>query len=400
MATKLSDAKIRDLTPPDTGQVEHADSEVPGLRVRIGTSGARTFILRKRVDGKIRNVTLGRFAPRFGIVEARRKARALISDIEAGKGVQPPKAKGAVAARTISGMLPDYLKAKAHLRSHADTKRILEGYVVPELGTRLADTITRADVTTLIDKIAVHSPSRARATHAQLSAFYTWAMPRLDRLPANPCRDAGRPEKPKARDRVLTDDELAGLWRIADAEPAPWGPAVKLLILTGQRRSEVFGAEWSEFDLAAKEWTVPPERSKNGIANIVPLSGEAMAVITALDRPEGGGKVFPARGAPENGASGFSKLQARFRKSLDEDLGREAGPHWQMHDIRRTVATGLQKLGIRFEVTEAVLNHLSGARGGIAGVYQRHDWKEEKRAALNSWAISLREIISKGLENE
>jgi integrase len=270
-------------------------------------------------------------------------------------------------------------------------------YILPALGDRFADTVTRADVTELIDSIVETKPVRARLVHAQLSAFYTWAMPRLEKLPANPCRDAGRPPKAVARDRVLTDDELRALWQVADAEPLPWGPALKLLMLTGARRDEVFNAGRAEFNLKTAEWVIPAERAKNGLPHIVPLPKAAVAVVEAVPGVEDSAKLFPARGNLEKGPSGYSRAQARFRASMEKVLGRTQPEHWRLHDIRRTVATGLQRLGVRVEVTEAVLNHVSGARGGIAGVYQRHDWKAEKRAALDAWATELDRIVRAGL---
>jgi integrase len=394
MAGKLTDAKIRGLKAPATGQNECADSDVPGLRVRVGVSGAKTFILRRRVGDKTKNITIGRYGPRFGLADARRKARTLVSDLEAGKALPAPKARRASGAETIRGMLPDYLAAKSGLRSFAILKSILENNVLPELGDRMADTVTRRDVTKLIDKIAERSPSSALATLARLSAFYSWALPRLDRMAANPCRDAGRPDKLEARARTLDDIELAALWRVADAESAPWGPALKLLILTGARRSEVFAADRAEFDLEAAEWTIPPDRAKNGVANVVPLSPAAVAVVKAIPIADDSAKLFPSRRNSDNGASGFSRAQTRVRAALDKELKRNDGPHWQMHDIRRTVATGLQRVGVRFEVTEAVLNHVSGAKSGVAGVYQRHDWKGEKRAALQSWARFVAQLVA------
>ena len=396
MASKLTDAKLQGLKAPERGQVEHSDSDVPGLRVRIGVTGAKSFIIRKRVDGKVRNIALGRYGPRFGIAEARRKARALLSDIEAGKGV-PTAAVRSEGPATVAALIPDYLASKAHLRSIGEVKRILEGYVKPELGDRLADAVTRRDVTRLIDAIGARSPTMARAVHAQLSAFYSWALPRLDRMESNPCRDAGRPAKPKARDRVLSDDELAALWRVSLAEPLPWGPALRLLILTGARRDEVFAADRAEFDLKAREWVIPGARTKNGEPHIIPLSASACAVVKDIPAIEGSGKLFPsqrAATAAERGSSGFSKAATRWRLKVDQALGREEGPHWQMHDIRRTVATGMQRLGVRFEVTEAVLNHVSGSRGGVAGVYQRHDWKSEKRAALDAWQAAVKAVCA------
>lgn len=393
LGNTLTDAKLKALKPPAVGRVEYPDDKVLGLRLRVSSKGSKSFILRKRQGNKVHNVTLGSYGPRFGLAEARRKARALLSDLEAGKAPPTAKARSQGSAGTIRALLPAYLDSKAHLRSHREIKRVLEFYVLPKLGDRLAETVTRGEITELVDEIAATAPTMARAVHAQLSAFYTWAMPRLDRLQANPCRDAGRPAKSKARDRVLNNEELAALWGVAEGEGGPWGPALKLLMLTGARRDEVFSADRVEFDLKAGEWTIPPERAKNGSAHIIPLPKSAVSVLKGIPEVEGSKKLFPAQGNAENGPSGFSKAQGRFRTSLDKILERQAGEHWTLHDIRRTVATGLQRLGIRFEVTEAVLNHVSGARGGIAGVYQRHDWKAEKRAALDAWAGELDRIV-------
>ena len=392
MAGKLTDAKLKGLKPPASGQVELADSDVTGLRARVGKSGAITFVLRKRVGDKVHNISIGRYGPRFGLADARRKARALASDLEAGKPPPMLRARSGTKAETIRGLVPQYLASKSQLRSAAEIERILIGYVLPEIGDRLADTVTRGDVTRLIDGIAERAPTMARAVHAQLSAFYSWALPRLDRLPGNPCRDAGRPLKAKARDRVLSDDELVALWRVADDEALPWGAAIRLLILTGARRDEVFSADRAEFDTLASEWTIPAARAKNGVPHLVPLSDAARAEFMAIAAVEGSEKLFPTRTKARQadaGPSGFSKAMARIRAAVDSQLERDKGPHWTLHDIRRTVATGLQRLGVRFEVTEAVLNHVSGARGGIAGVYQRHDWKAEKRAALDAWGGHL-----------
>lgn len=386
-SVNLTDAKIAGLKAPASGQAEISDAKVPGLRIRIGASGAKSFIVRKRVGGKIRVLTLGRYGPRFGLADARKAARVTLSDIEAGKDVAPVK-RGAL---TIRKMWPEYLQTKAGHRSHGEIKRIGEKHILPELGDRLADAVTRGDVTRFIDGIA--APVMARAVHAQLSAFYKWALSRLDDMPANPCKDAGRPAKPKPRDRVLSDAELAALWRVAEAQPKPWGQAVHLLLLTGQRRSEVFEAERAEFDLKAKVWTIPPDRAKNGATHLVPLSDAAVDVLKAIEEVEGAKWLFPAEGNRDNPASGISKAVNRMRAALAKELDTDVAP-WSLHDIRRTVATGLQRLGIRFEVTEAVLNHISGAKGGIAGVYQRHDWKAEKRAALEAWATEIDRIVS------
>jgi len=378
----FTDAKISGLKRPLKGQTEFSDAKVPGLRVRIGASGKPSFIVRKRIGGKIKVITLGTYSSRFGLADARKKARSVLSDLEAGKPVLAVTKR----AQTISNLWPEYIATKATHRSAHEITRIFERYILPALGDRMADTVTRGDVTRFIDSIA--APVMARAVFAQLSAFYGWALPRLDALPANPCIGAGRPAKPKARDRVLNDNEIAALWRAADMESPPWQQAVKLLLLTGQRRSEVFEAEWSEFDLKEAVWTIPAERAKNNAAHIVPLSNEALAIIESIPKVDGSKFVFPAADNPANPCSGISKVVERLRKAIAKDLDRDVET-WSLHDLRRTVATGLQRLGIRFEVTEAVLNHVSGSKAGVAGVYQRHDWKEEKRMALDAWGSEL-----------
>ena len=381
----LTDAKLAGMKRPPSGQVEIIDKTVPGLRVRIGQSGKPSFIIRKRVGGKIRVITLGQYGARFSLADARKAARSALSDLDAGKAVAPVK-RGTL---TIKSLWSEYLATKTALRSHREIVRIGEKHILPELGERMADAVTRGDVTRFIDGIA--APVMARLVHAQLSAFYSWAMPRLDKLASNPCRDAGRPPKPKARDRVLTENEMAALWRVVDAQAEPWRSAVKLLILTGQRKSEVFEARRAEFDLKAGLWTIPAERAKNGAAHIVPLSEAARNVLDAIEEVAGSRLLFPADGNPENPASGISKAVERIRAGVRAELSEDVAG-WSLHDIRRTVATGLQRLGIRFEVTEAVLNHVSGSKGGVAGVYQRYGWADEKKAALDAWALEVERL--------
>jgi integrase len=194
------------------------------------------------------------------------------------------------------------------------------------------------------------------------------------------------------RERVLSDEEAGAIWRAAGEAPLPFGAIVRLLMLTGQRREEVAGITWAELSEDLATWTIPAMRTKNGIAHLVPLSQPARELLHALrsDKPRDVqddthqraklALVLPGeRGTP---FSGWSKAKA----ALDTASGVSG---WWLHDLRRTLATGLQRLGVRLEVTEAVLNHLSGSRAGVAGIYQRHDWAEEKRAALDAWSAHL-----------
>lgn len=397
-AVGLTDAKIKGLAAPATGRIEVADKVVAGLRIRVGTSGAKTFIVRKRIGGRIANVTVGRFHDqRFTLSDARKKARTLLNDIDGGGDPRTETRKKAGAGSgTVRALFDDYKKAKLGKRSITEIERIFDKYVLPEIGDRLADSVNRADVTRLIDGVATGgskpTPVMARAVAAQLSAFYSWAMPRLHRLEVNPCRDAGKPDRPKPRERVLTEAELKALWKVLDGEGVPWGPSVKLLILTGQRRDEVFSADRAEFDLKGKLWTIPGDRAKNGKAHLVPLSPAAVELLEAVPEIEGSDKLFPSRSNLKNGASGFSKALARIIAAMEEDLG--PIERFTLHDLRRTLATGLQRLGIRLEVTEAVLNHVAGTRGGLVGVYQRHEFLDEKRHALEAWAAEVERIVA------
>jgi integrase len=190
---------------------------------------------------------------------------------------------------------------------------------------------------------------------------------------------------------VLSDKEVGALGHVLEAEGPPFGPAIKLLLLTGQRRNEVFEADRSEFDLDRKLWTIPGERAKNGSAHLVPLAPSVAVIVKSLIDHDRGDKLIPARGNWDAGPSGFSKAMARIRTNLESDLGQPV-THWTLHDLRRTMATGLQRLGIRLEVTESVLNHLSGARAGIVGVYQRHNYLDEKRLALITWGKEVQRL--------
>jgi integrase len=398
----LTDAKIQGLKAVETGRYEIADEVVGGLYLRVGASGSKTFVLRKRIGGragKVYNVTLGRYHDkRFTLGQARKKARELLNDIE-GNGAPPVAAarpRTGLAGETVKSLFADFKKEKASNRSLAAVEQLFVRHVFPVIGDRLADSVTRGEITRLIDRVANGGDrprhSQARNVAANLSSFYSWAMPRLDRLEANPCRDAGKPKKAPSRDRVLNEAELKSLWTALGAEAPRWRDSIRMLILTGQRREEVYDADLAEFDLAARLWTIPPERAKNGKEHFVPLAPAVVALVEA--RPESESpKLFPSRTiGSANGMSGFSKVLARLQAAMAKDLGVEV-PHWTLHDLRRTMATGLQRLGIRLEVTEAVLNHISGTTGGLVRVYQRYSYLEEKRHALEAWAADVARIV-------
>jgi integrase len=218
----------------------------------------------------------------------------------------------------------------------------------------------------------------AARTAAYGNAAYGWAVKR-GAIEGNPFLNL--PVAPTLkRERVLTDDEIAGIWRATDGA-GPFNGIVRLLLLTGQRREEVAGMTWAELSDDLSTWTIPASRAKNGATHIVPLSAPAQDLLRGV--PRSGELVFPGLRGTFNG---FSPAKA----TLDTKSG---VTNWRLHDLRRTMATGLQRLGVRLEVTEQVLNHVSGSRAGIVGVYQRHDFASEKRAALDAWGAHVLAVV-------
>ena len=400
MASKnhgLTDAKIRSLGAPVNGQLEWPDHIVPGLRVRVGQTGKKTFILRKRIGDRVRNITIGPYKEYFGLADARKKARSILLDIDNGKGApRPAKEDGTtITGRLMFSYLWEQYLARAcrgHKRSTHEIERIGKKFLIPRFSDRMADSITRAEISSLIEDVTYRDPQRptlreGRSVHQRLSAFYSWAMPKLERLQANPCQYAWRPPLGKPRDRFLSDDEIKLFWTACDKMGLPFGPGFKLLLVTGQRRGEVFGASRSEFKDGI--WTIPGDRAKNGIAHIVPMHQLALDVLESMPQIEGSDNLFAVKDNLDAVSSGFSKGHPRLLRMMAKEQDDKPVEHFVLHDLRRTAATGMQRLGIPMPVTEAVLNHISGSRGGIAGVYQRHDYFAEKKEALEKWASEV-----------
>jgi integrase len=239
----------------------------------------------------------------------------------------------------------------------------------------------------LLDGIVDRAPIVANKSFAALRRMCAWAVER-GIVDSSPCAGIRAPAPERSRDRVLSDDELRAAWKASEVLGWPFGPMVQLLILTGQRRDEIAEMRWGEIDLAAEIWILPRERSKNDQAHIVPLSETAVAILSSLTRITGkDGFVFTTNGA--TAVSGFSRAKRRLDALLPEGT-----PPWVIHDLRRTAASGMARLGINLPVIEKVLNHVSGSFGGIVGVYQRHGFEAEKRHALDSWARHVEALTS------
>lgn len=241
--------------------------------------------------------------------------------------------------------------------------------------------------------------------------FFGWCIERR-LLQNNPAAVIRKPSKEESRTRVLSDEELQEVWSASDCLGSPFGPFVKGLILTGQRRNELAGARWAEINLDTQEWIIPPARTKNGKEHIVSLSDAMVRILTNLPRFSAeelaDGLVFTTTGT--TCVSGFSRAKSKLdieiqhrRAEVAAASGRNSAkakqlPVWTFHDLRRSCATGMGRLGIPPHIIEAVLNHSSGFRAGIAGVYQRHPYLEERRHALDSWGSHILRL--KGTQGE
>jgi integrase len=247
--------------------------------------------------------------------------------------------------------------------------------------------ITRRDVLDILDRVVDGgAPIAANRVHAAVRKFFNWAVAR-DILAASPCTGVKPPTAERARERVLSDDELRFVWQATDKLGGTFGPLVKLLALTGQRRDEVARMRRDELNLDARLWTLPAERTKNNKPHEVPLSNAAFAVLQNVPRIAGSPFVFPTNGGASP-VSGYSEGKRRLDALLPADM-----PAWRLHDLRRTCATGLARCGINLPVIEKVLNHASGSFAGIVGVYQKHSFADEKRQALEAWGNFVAALV-------
>lgn len=388
MATKrLTDTGIANLSLASGTRREIWDTIVPGLAIRIGAR-RKTFVAMVRARGRVRRVTLG-VHPGLGISDARTRARLLIE--QGQNGIDPVEVREAKARHeddqrrnTVASAVAQYvtLYAQRRQRSWRITQRRLEMYLVETMGERPVGTITRADIVRAIDVVQARGFAiGANRTLANFKTFFRWCVERglLERSPAELVR---APSIEVSRDRVLSDEELRAVWKATLTYAGPYGQIVRLLLLTAQRREEVAGMRWDELDLKSRAWTLRANRTKSGRLHVVPLSEAAMFGVCSVSRV---GPLLFGSQADLAGDRSFSCWnQAKLR--LDKASGVS---DWRLHDLRRTAATGMARLGISPPVIERVLNHAVTSAGPLAAVYQRYDYAKEKREALELWASEV-----------
>jgi integrase len=398
MRRKLTDLSVTNLKPPKTGQLDITDTLLPGFTLRITSKGRRTYSLLYWFNGKKVRYTVGD-AALMTLADAREAARAALRQV--ARGVDPAAIKkarraGGSASDTFIAITAAYLER--HLTPNTrpatirETTRILNVDVLPLWSNRPIGEITRADVENLLDTIggkrkgnqAKHAGQvQANRTLARLRSFFNWAV-NQDIIAASPAAKVRPRIKEYARDRTLSDDEIKAFWAASTALGWPFGPLFKLLLLTAQRRAEVGRANWNEVDLENKLWTIPRERSKNGVANEVHLSAPAIEILNAL--PTKRGLIFSTNGARP--VSGFGHAKAR----LDRLMNVEAD--FILHDLRRTATTGLAALKVPPHVADKILNHTAGTISGVAAVYNKFQYSEERKHALDAWGAYIAGLVA------
>ena len=388
-----------DAAQPGAKDILFWDDRLSGFGCKITPKGAKVFIYQYRMGGRgspARRYTIGRHG-QLTAEQARREAEVLA--LKVAQGSDPQRAKAETNRIAIDLAFNAYVDRfyeayliKAWQSSHQDALSLLRRYAVPVLGNKALPDITRKDITAVLaaarDKVA--TPSLLFAT---LRRMMRWAVNQGD-LDRSPIDGMDAPTKAPSRDRVLDDGEMLLVWKSTAELGYPFGPLIRLLILTGARREEVAALDWSELVYGAQIWVLPTSRSKNGVGARQPLSTLAVAELDAIAKRQGKSAGWPKSGlvfstTGHTSVSGYSRAKARLDKAITGLADSEDAlplPPWRLHDLRRTLATGLQRLGVRFEVTEAVLNHISGSKSGVAGVYQRYDWAAEKAVAVQAWA--------------
>lgn len=386
---KLTDFQIKNLKAKDKRYTEWGDR---GLGVRVTPNGVKTFIFKYRFDGKVRWMTLGTY-PELTLADAHEAHadawKVLRQGINPGaKAINERKEER--DAPTVAALADEYLEkwAKPRKRSWREDARILQKDVLPAWGHRKAKDIARRDVIRLLDGIVDRGAGiMANRTLATIRKMFNFAVSR-DIVAVSPCLAVRSPAQEQRRDRVLTTDEIRAFWQALEgAKMMAEGTklALKLQLVTGQRKAEIVSAAWDEIDLTDRWWTIPPEKAKNKMAHRVPLSPLALDLLQAAKNITGDSPwIFPS--PQTNRHITPEAVDHALRRPGLEALGFRFVPH----DLRRTAASLMTGMGISRLVVSKILNHVER---GVTAVYDRHSYDKEKRQALETWGRKLQAIV-------
>ena len=387
---KFTARGIAAIKPPKAGQVDYWDASIPGFVLRITYAGRKTWCVVYRHESRKRRLTLGTY-PSLSLADARERAKDALQ--QSAHGNDPAADKQAKRkAETLGELAAEYIEkhAKKNKRSWRTDELAFKRDILPRWQHRKAASITRKEVVRLLDDIVERgAPIQANRVLEILRKAYNWAISR-DIVIYNPCIGIERPVKERARDRVLTDDEIKAVWAaLADEDPVV-AAAYKLRLLTAQRGQEVETMRIEDIDRESGWWTIPAERSKNERSHRVPLSAQTVKVLDELlagdDRREGWVFYTALRDGPMT-------MLWRTKRNIAE----RAGVSFVPHDLRRSAASKMTGMGIPRLTVSKLLNH---AEAGITKVYDRHSYDPEKRQALEAWGARLMEIVTGKIADE
>lgn len=425
--TKLTEQGIRNLKAPATGQVDYFDRHLSAFGLRVSSKGAKAFFVMTRTQGKLIRVTLGRYrdpelkrtnggARYLTLKDARAKAGEVI-DL-AASGIDPREREKErrdreqedhdnTFKRLADEFLAKYARVKCRPATIKEYERALFGADTKFLHKRPISKITKRDILSIMDGMQARGAmSAADRTLAYLRKFFNWCAARdyLDHPPTDRLQPLIGLVK---RERALSKEEIIWVWRAFEVEESRgsiFAPALKLMLLTGQRVDEVAemtGSELEDLDGDDPMWAMPKappppanQRTKNGLPHLVPISAQAVAVIKSIKRNSD--YLFSTTG--DTPISGWSRLKSRLDAWLNAERARAGqGPlaPWQFRDLRRTVSTGMNEwLGVDPHIADACLNHISGqAKQGVAGTYNRALYLDQRRIALTKWAAFVEGLV-------
>ena len=369
------------------------DDTLPCFGYRLRLSHDRTKVLRSWVAqykraGATRRITLGS-AEVLGAEAARTAAKKVLGRVALGEDPAADRRERRDKDRlSLRSVIDEYLALKSREvrpKTLREITRYLTGPAFKPLHGMPVDKVSRKDVASrLVAIIREHGPIVAVKARAALSTLFAWAM-QAGLIEHNPVIGTIQPKNSKPRERTLSDQELAAIWRACKDDD--YGRIVRLLILLGARRAEVGGMAWSEIDSENGRWRLPGERSKNSRPHTLPLMPMALDIIQSVPHLASRAQLFGARS--NDGFTGWDDQ----KEVLDERSGVTA---WTLHDIRRSVATKMADIGVQPHIIEEILGHTSGHKSGVAGIYNRSNYQRETRTALALWEDHIRTLLEGG----
>jgi len=378
----LTEAFAEKVKPADT-RIDYWDEKMSGFGLRVTEKGVKTWCVLYRFDGVQKRFTIGTH-PAIKAQRAREAAQDALHKAQLGKADAAAEKKAARGAGTFGELADQYLAhGEKTKRTWEVDKAMINRDLVGWLNRPLKG-IHRSDVREVMATIEKRgSLTMANRVLALISAMFNFAIARSDDEIMNPAYKFPKPGSETKRDRILTDDEIKRLWKLLEDKPKKVAAYVKLCLLTGQRAREVLQMAVAEVDFETGIWTIPSARAKNDRLHAVPLSPTAMTLIEGIKN--GTPYLFPMQQLKPRPMNTFRVWIDELREELKFETD------WTCHDLRRTAASGMSRLGLGRFVIERVLNH---SDSGVGGIYDRYDYEREKRDALTKWDAKIAEIVA------